>query len=447
MRSLVTLLFVLVVAWPALGETLLLSPVQDATLIESSTGSLANGSGSDLFVGRTGQSSASLRRALLLFDVAEALPGGARVTDAWLDLSLTPSNPEPVSLALHRVMSIWGEGAASAGGGSGAPATPGDSTWIHSFFDTDPWATPGGDYVLGASASATVADAGVYSWGSTPVMVKDLQGWLDTPATNQGWILIGAEDAPSTVKRFASRERADASAQPQLVVEFQRACEAAGLTRGAFGVCNAYCEAVDCDAVNPRGSPRACDRLARNFSRLTDGAPLPCDLPDADGDGAPDDTDNCVNEPNPSQQDSDFDGLGDVCDNCPSVPNPDQQDDDGTDGVGNACDCECFTADEVAGLIAELQQPSLYSELTCIDTRPTKPLTAVTGKRLDEGPCGSESADCSAVAVTFTEDNACQFNPVAPEAPTVVQGISEAQREACRGLILEAAEAAGLSCN
>jgi len=447
MRSVLILLFVIGIAWQAQGETVVLSPTQDATLIESSNGSLANGSGPVFFAGRTGQSSASLRRALLQFDVAGAVPGGALITDVWLDLSLTSSNPQPVNLGLHPVMAPWGEGAATSAGGSGAPATAGDSTWIHRFYDSDTWASPGGDFAPAPSAVALVAAAGVYTWGSTPSMVADVEAWLDAPATNRGWVLIGGEDAPSTAKRFDSRESTDASTRPRLVIEYQNACEAAGLKRRAFGICNAYCEGVDCDAANPRGSSRACKRLARKFARSTGGAPLPCELADSDGDGAPDGADNCVNEPNPSQQDTDLDGLGDACDNCPSVPNPGQEDSGGTDGVGDACDCECFTVDDVAALIADLQHPGIYTDLTCIDTRPNKPLTAVTAQRLDGERCGTESLDCSAIAVTFTEDNACQFNPIAPSEPTEVQGISQVQREVCRGFILEAAGAAELICN
>lgn len=83
-------------------------------------------------------------------------------------------------------------------------------------------------------------------------------------------------------------------------------------------------------------------------------APPPGGVPlspeDQDGDGVPDDEDNCVSVANPDQADSDGDGTGDACDtdgdndgspneadNCPDVPNPDQLDLDG-DGIGDACD-------------------------------------------------------------------------------------------------------------
>ena len=71
---------------------------------------------------------------------------------------------------------------------------------------------------------------------------------------------------------------------------------------------------------------------------------------DTDGDGIPDDTDNCVNDANPAQVDSDEDGIGNACDvdndndevpnsgdNCPAISNPDQLDFD-NDGLGDACD-------------------------------------------------------------------------------------------------------------
>jgi hypothetical protein len=57
---------------------------------------------------------------------------------------------------------------------------------------------------------------------------------------------------------------------------------------------------------------------------------------DTDGDGIPDDQDNCPTVPNPDQRDHDHDGRGDACDVCPHISD-DGTDTDG-DGVGDACD-------------------------------------------------------------------------------------------------------------
>ena len=58
---------------------------------------------------------------------------------------------------------------------------------------------------------------------------------------------------------------------------------------------------------------------------------------DRDGDGIPDDEDNCPDIHNPFQRNWDRDSYGDACDNCFNVINNDQADSDG-DGVGDACD-------------------------------------------------------------------------------------------------------------
>ncbi len=80
-----------------------------------------------------------------------------------------------------------------------------------------------------------------------------------------------------------------------------------------------------------------------------------CGIPqlDNDGDGLPNDSDNCPDIANADQADMDSDGIGDVCDddmdgdgvlnvddNCPETANADQADADG-DGFGDLCDIEC----------------------------------------------------------------------------------------------------------
>jgi hypothetical protein len=47
---------------------------------------------------------------------------------------------------------------------------------------------------------------------------------------------------------------------------------------------------------------------------------IPDPDPDRDGDGVPDASDNCVNDPNPEQDDPDGDGIGSACDEDPGTP-------------------------------------------------------------------------------------------------------------------------------
>ena len=60
-------------------------------------------------------------------------------------------------------------------------------------------------------------------------------------------------------------------------------------------------------------------------------------LNDVDHDGICGNIDNCPTTYNPGQADADDDGIGDACDNCPTVANPLQTDTD-ADGKGDVCD-------------------------------------------------------------------------------------------------------------
>jgi hypothetical protein len=105
------------------------------------------------------------------------------------------------------------------------------------------------------------------------------------------------------------------------------------------GLCTAYCEAMDCDE-SPIADFSACESVRSKFIDKSGGIEPPCLVPpvlDTDGDGVPDDVDNCAFNTNSNQADADQDGVGDVCDNCPTETNPDQADQDG-DGHGDGCD-------------------------------------------------------------------------------------------------------------
>ena len=71
------------------------------------------------------------------------------------------------------------------------------------------------------SATATVPGVSLVTWGSTAGMVADVQSWLDTPASNFGWIVIGDEGQPRTAFFFDSRQNQDVPpVPPELTIEF-----------------------------------------------------------------------------------------------------------------------------------------------------------------------------------------------------------------------------------
>lgn len=51
-----------------------------------------------------------------------------------------------------------------------------------------------------------------------------------------------------------------------------------GEVGAAFGLCNAYCEAMDCDSDDVQASDRACDKVYNKFVNIT-GVEMPCEIP------------------------------------------------------------------------------------------------------------------------------------------------------------------------
>lgn len=211
---------VLTCALATAQTTVALPCVADNTLYQDANGSLSNGSGVSLFVGITGQPAA--RRALIRFDVAAVLPPGAKVLQAELVLNVTQSSfAGTLDFAGHRVLASWGEGAsiAAGGGGGGAPAASGDATWLHRFHPGTLWTAQGGDFAAQPSFLLATPQTGTASTRGNVTMIADVQGWLDQPTTNHGW-LLKTDETLGISRRLDSRESANTTSRPRLIVTY-----------------------------------------------------------------------------------------------------------------------------------------------------------------------------------------------------------------------------------
>ena len=185
-----------------------LLPQKDNTLYEDPAGQLSNGAGIYLFAGET--NIPALRRGLIAFDLT-SIPTNATITGATLSIFLSRAQGGSQVVSLSRVSSNWGEGASDAGdpGGFGTQAEPNDATWIHTFYDTSFWTTPGGDFSNVSSATTLVSTVGTtYAWSGSGLLA-DVQAWVSQPGINFGWVILGNETTLGVAQRFNSRENSE----------------------------------------------------------------------------------------------------------------------------------------------------------------------------------------------------------------------------------------------
>jgi hypothetical protein len=205
----------------ATADVITLSPRKDAT-IYSDASDRANALGAGLFIGMN--SNGFIRRTLIAFDLAGAIPAGSTINSVTLTLRATRVHGSAASADLHRLQGDWGEVFAFAAdpGGNGTQAGDGDVTWTDRFFNqSQPWTNQGGDFNAAITSTTSVGSSGVnYTWPSTPQFVADAQSMLDTPGANFGWILIGNETVSGSAKRLASREYSDPTVRPKLTVTY-----------------------------------------------------------------------------------------------------------------------------------------------------------------------------------------------------------------------------------
>jgi RHS repeat-associated protein len=155
----------------------------------------------DLEVGVAG---GNARRAVLRFDVDEAVAHQVEVLDAELELEMfqnTRAGATPADVDLHRVSADWASPAA---------------TWQNRT-STNAWTAAGGDFATPrATYSASVGSGGPgsYSWHPTALV----QSWIDEDHANQGVLLKTAEDSAGLLRFNSSEAVAD---QPKLTVVYE----------------------------------------------------------------------------------------------------------------------------------------------------------------------------------------------------------------------------------
>lgn len=207
---------------------------RDNTLYQSAGGTVSNGIGAYLFLGRDGSN--TRKRALLHFPTT-AIPGDARVLRVELELNVSRTAAfGNLGVDVHRVLADWGEGTSNAAGeeGRGAVATTGDATWLHHHFPNQSWANPGGDFASPPSASVSVPAFGPAVFSSAG-MLADVQSWRDTPTSNHGWLLKSDEAVAYATRRFESRENATTVWRPVLRVTYVQPGQTAVLGAGCVG--------------------------------------------------------------------------------------------------------------------------------------------------------------------------------------------------------------------
>jgi len=163
-----------------------------------------------------GGGTGSNANALLKFDLS-AIPAGATVSSAILNLYLENLSSSTMQVSLYRVTRSWVEGTRSGTG------TADGTTW-KTYNGSSSWGTDGGDHDATATALTTVnGTPGWYSWDTTALVT----GWLTTPASDNGMLLAGPSGGGSGITATFTSSDATGSAaghKPQLSVTYTGPC-------------------------------------------------------------------------------------------------------------------------------------------------------------------------------------------------------------------------------
>ncbi|MEB2280169.1 DNRLRE domain-containing protein [Lysinibacillus xylanilyticus] len=151
-------------------------------------------------------------RSLLKFDLS-AVPSSTTILSTDLNLWFSSTNNNsPIDISLHKLTSPWEENQASWNNAKTTPYTA--------------WKTAGGDFLNDKLRTvkdisvppASIADAMV-NW---KVPLDVVQGWINNPTTNYGFMLKSDNETTQIYKKFASSEQSTLNKyKPQLVVTYK----------------------------------------------------------------------------------------------------------------------------------------------------------------------------------------------------------------------------------
>lgn len=127
-----------------------IAPGKDVTIFNED-GLAANSKGQSLLVGRTsGAEDGKVRRALIWFDLAAAIPAGSTVIDAYMTFNIETAK-QGVYVHVHPLLQEWtGEGESCSvslfpsGDCVKQAATEGETTWTYARYPSSPWRQGGG---------------------------------------------------------------------------------------------------------------------------------------------------------------------------------------------------------------------------------------------------------------------------------------------------------------
>jgi Immunoglobulin domain len=221
-RSALLLSLVWSIGQQAEAATVTLRPVADTTVFQTYPN---NNFGHYYLVAGTTAKQGERSRALFKFSPGTNIAPGAIISSVQLafQVNRAPHTAQSSTFDVCRMLVDWGEGTGGSGSKTmGSPAKTNESTWDARFFPSTLWSAPGAsapvDFVATPSASKLLAGQ-TLAFSSTPQLIADVQGWVDHPDTNFGWILISeSESLEETARRFGSREFP--SIAPTLVVTF-----------------------------------------------------------------------------------------------------------------------------------------------------------------------------------------------------------------------------------